>query len=135
MSNTCIAYRNNMTELEEPRKDILYYFAFILSIANTFIYGLLKKPSSISSPAEDENDEPNPKRRVTTCIPCQAAHNNEARHMPEMVGDRNHRCKRKEKCSALTTVQCTDCKVFLCFTSTRETSKTFHENKKKIMLM
>ncbi|GFY65853.1 uncharacterized protein TNIN_233251 [Trichonephila inaurata madagascariensis] len=31
------------------------------------------------------------KRKVTTCIPHQAAHNNEARYMPEMVRDRNHR--------------------------------------------
>ncbi|GFY73348.1 hypothetical protein TNIN_254891, partial [Trichonephila inaurata madagascariensis] len=58
---------------------------------------------------EDENDEPPPNRRVTTCIPHHAAHINEARHMPEIVGDRNDRSRcRKEKCSAFTTVQCTD---------------------------
>ncbi|GFU63508.1 hypothetical protein TNCV_1000611 [Trichonephila clavipes] len=33
-----------------------------LSIANTLIHGLLKKPSPTSSLAEDENDEPRPKR-------------------------------------------------------------------------
>ncbi|GFS52109.1 piggyBac transposable element-derived protein 3 [Trichonephila inaurata madagascariensis] len=38
-SSAWIAYRNNMTELEEPKKDILYYFAFGLSIGNTLIYG------------------------------------------------------------------------------------------------
>ncbi|GFU76433.1 uncharacterized protein TNCV_4172691 [Trichonephila clavipes] len=37
--------RNNMTELGEPKKDILYYLHFSLSIANTLIHGLLKKPS------------------------------------------------------------------------------------------
>ncbi|GFY11069.1 uncharacterized protein TNCV_4470551 [Trichonephila clavipes] len=90
MSSAWLAYRNNMTELGEPKKDILNYFAFRLSVANTLIYGLLKKPYPTPSLAEDENDEPLPKRRVTTCIPRQAAHNNEARHMPEIVGDRNH---------------------------------------------
>ncbi|GFV09168.1 cuticle protein 16.8 [Trichonephila clavipes] len=51
---------------------------------------------------------------VTTCIPHQAAHMNEAMHMPEMVGDMNHRSRcRNEKCSALTNVQCTDCAVVL----------------------
>ncbi|GFX45386.1 DDE_Tnp_1_7 domain-containing protein [Trichonephila clavipes] len=124
MSSAWLAYRNNMTELGEPKKDILYYFAFRLSIGNTLIHGLLKKPYTTPSLADDENDEPPPKRRVTTCIPHQATHNNEATYMPEMVGDRNHRSRcRNEKYSALTTVQCTDCKVFLCFTSTRETFK------------
>ncbi|GFS55133.1 DDE_Tnp_1_7 domain-containing protein [Trichonephila inaurata madagascariensis] len=105
---TCRVH-GSRTEIGEPKKDILYYFAFRLSIANTLIHGLLKKPSPTPSLAEDENDEPPPKRRVTTCIPHQAAHNNEARDMPEMVGDRNHRSRcRNEKCSALTTVQCTD---------------------------
>ncbi|GFY46644.1 hypothetical protein TNIN_42291 [Trichonephila inaurata madagascariensis] len=93
MSSTWFAYRNNMTELGEPKKDNLYYFAFRLSIANTLKHGLLKKPSPTPSLAEDENDEPPPKRRVTTYISHQAAPNNEARHMPEMVGDRNHRSK------------------------------------------
>ncbi|GFY41264.1 hypothetical protein TNIN_343831 [Trichonephila inaurata madagascariensis] len=51
-----------MTELGEPKKDILYYFAFRLSIANTLIHGLLKKSSPTPSLAEDENDEPPPKR-------------------------------------------------------------------------
>ncbi|GFS63173.1 hypothetical protein TNIN_47941 [Trichonephila inaurata madagascariensis] len=64
-----------------------------LSVINTLIRGLLKKPSPTPSLAKDENDEPPPKRRVTTCIPHQAAHNNEARHMPEMVEGRNHRSK------------------------------------------
>ncbi|GFY50840.1 hypothetical protein TNIN_395891 [Trichonephila inaurata madagascariensis] len=31
------------------------------------------------------------RKKVTTCIPHPAAHNNEAGRMPEMVGDRNHR--------------------------------------------
>ncbi|GFY54837.1 hypothetical protein TNIN_174271 [Trichonephila inaurata madagascariensis] len=62
MSNACIVYRNNMTELEEPKKDILYYFALRLSIANTSIHGLLMKLYPIPSPAEDENDAPPPKR-------------------------------------------------------------------------
>ncbi|GFV43684.1 hypothetical protein TNCV_880101 [Trichonephila clavipes] len=51
-----------MAELEKPKKDIIYYFAFILSIANTLIQGLLKKLSPSPSLAEDENDEPLPKR-------------------------------------------------------------------------
>ncbi|GFY72406.1 hypothetical protein TNIN_327631 [Trichonephila inaurata madagascariensis] len=88
-----------MTELGKPKKEILNYFAFRLSIANTLIHGLLKKPSPTPSLAEDENYEPPPKRRVTTCIPHQAACNNEARHMPEMVGYRNHRCKGAERSS------------------------------------
>ncbi|GFV59565.1 hypothetical protein TNCV_4259581 [Trichonephila clavipes] len=46
----------NMTELGEPKKDILNYFAFRLSIA------LLKKPSLTHSLAEDENEEPPAKR-------------------------------------------------------------------------
>ncbi|GFS58370.1 hypothetical protein TNIN_60511 [Trichonephila inaurata madagascariensis] len=37
------------------------------------------------------------KRSPTTCIPHQAAHNNEARSMPEIVGDRNHRIHRLSK--------------------------------------
>ncbi|GFY63302.1 hypothetical protein TNIN_176911 [Trichonephila inaurata madagascariensis] len=66
--------------------------------------------SPTPSLAEGENNEPS----KTTCIPHQAAHTNEAGHMPEMVGDRNHQSRcRDEKCSALTTVQCTDCKVKL----------------------
>ncbi|GFY20883.1 DDE_Tnp_1_7 domain-containing protein [Trichonephila clavipes] len=89
MSSAWLAYRKSMTELRIP-KDILYYFVFRLSIANTLIHGLLKKPSPTPLLAEDENDEPPPKLRATTCIPHQAAHNNEARHLPEMVGDRNH---------------------------------------------
>ncbi|XP_035224597.1 uncharacterized protein LOC118197198 [Stegodyphus dumicola] len=130
MSSAWLAYRNTMTELGEPKKNILDYFAFRLSIANTLIHGLLKKPSPTPSLAEDENDEPPPKRRVTTCIPHQAARNNEARHMPEMVGDRTHRSRcRNENCSALTNVQCTDCKVFLCFTTSRNCFKAFHEYK------
>ncbi|GFY37009.1 hypothetical protein TNIN_149821 [Trichonephila inaurata madagascariensis] len=68
----------------------------ILGIANTLIHGLLKKPSPTSSLAEYENDEPSPKSRVTTSIPHQATHNNEARHMPERVGDRNHRSTVQE---------------------------------------
>ncbi|GFY53910.1 hypothetical protein TNIN_176301 [Trichonephila inaurata madagascariensis] len=58
MSSTWLAYRNNMTELGEPKNYILYYFSFRLSIANTLMHGLLKKPSSSPSLAEDENDEP-----------------------------------------------------------------------------
>ncbi|GFU56786.1 DDE_3 domain-containing protein [Trichonephila clavipes] len=53
---------------------------------NKYTHGLLKKPSSTPSLAEDENDEPPPKLRDMTCIPHQAAHNNEARHRPEMGG-------------------------------------------------
>ncbi|GFX68968.1 hypothetical protein TNCV_683271 [Trichonephila clavipes] len=86
MSSAWLAYRNNMTELGESKKGILYYFVFTLSIVNTLIHGLLNKPSPTPSRDEDENDEPPPKRRVTTCIPHQAAHNNEARYMSEMVG-------------------------------------------------
>ncbi|GFV31028.1 hypothetical protein TNCV_4088021 [Trichonephila clavipes] len=33
---------------------------------------------------------------VTTCITHQAARNNETSHMPEMVGDRNHRNVARE---------------------------------------
>ncbi|GFY66538.1 DDE_Tnp_1_7 domain-containing protein [Trichonephila inaurata madagascariensis] len=100
MSSTWLAYRNNMTELGEPKNYILYYFSFRLSIANTLIHGLLKKPSPSPSLAEDENDEPPSNHRVTTYIPHQA------RQMPGMVGDRNHRRRcRNEKCSAFTTVQ------------------------------
>ncbi|GFS89909.1 hypothetical protein TNCV_4839931 [Trichonephila clavipes] len=55
-----------MTELGEPKKDILDYFAFRFRIANTLIHGLLKKPSPTPSLTEDENDEPPPKHRVTT---------------------------------------------------------------------
>ncbi|GFT68278.1 hypothetical protein TNCV_659001 [Trichonephila clavipes] len=58
LSSAWLAYRNNMTELGQPKKNILYYFAFKLSIANTLIHGLLKKPSATHSQAEDENDEP-----------------------------------------------------------------------------
>ncbi|GFS39307.1 hypothetical protein TNIN_379361 [Trichonephila inaurata madagascariensis] len=54
--------RNNMTELGESKKDFLYYFAFRLSIANTLIHGSLKKLSPTPSLAEDENNEPPPKR-------------------------------------------------------------------------
>ncbi|GFS32138.1 hypothetical protein TNIN_90751 [Trichonephila inaurata madagascariensis] len=54
-------YRNNLTELGEPKKDILYCFAFGPSITNTLILGLLKKPSLTPSLAEGENDEPTPK--------------------------------------------------------------------------
>ncbi|GFS62572.1 hypothetical protein TNCV_1263251 [Trichonephila clavipes] len=54
--------RDNIAELGELKKDILYYFAFRLSIGNTLIHGLLKKPSHPPSLAEDENDEPLPKR-------------------------------------------------------------------------
>ncbi|GFR04502.1 DDE_Tnp_1_7 domain-containing protein [Trichonephila clavata] len=84
------AYRNSMTALREHKKDILDYFALRINISSSLIHGLLKKPSPTPSLAEDENDEPPPKRRVTTCIPHQAARNKEARHMPEMVGDRTH---------------------------------------------
>ncbi|GFY63478.1 hypothetical protein TNIN_335831 [Trichonephila inaurata madagascariensis] len=92
MSNAWLAYRNNMTELGEPKKDILYYFTFRLSTANTLIHGLLKKPSPTPSQAEDENNEPlqNAELRLAFHI---KQHNKEARHMPEMVGDRNHRSK------------------------------------------
>ncbi|GFX37660.1 DDE_Tnp_1_7 domain-containing protein [Trichonephila clavipes] len=55
MSSTWLAYRNNITELGEPKNYILYYFAFRLSIANTLIHGLLKRPSPSPSLAEDEN--------------------------------------------------------------------------------
>ncbi|GFS81093.1 transposable element Tc3 transposase [Trichonephila clavipes] len=66
---------------------------------------LTDKPSPTPSLAEDETDEPNQKRRVTTCVSHQAAHDNEATHIPEMVEDRNHRSRcRNKKCTALTTV-------------------------------
>ncbi|GFS42986.1 DDE_Tnp_1_7 domain-containing protein [Trichonephila inaurata madagascariensis] len=100
ISSAWLVNRNNMTELGEPKKDILYYFVFRLSIANTLKHGLLKKPSTTPSQAEVENDEPPPKRRVTTYIPHQAAHNNETRHMPEIVGDRNHRSRCRNEKSA-----------------------------------
>ncbi|GFY44129.1 hypothetical protein TNIN_432091 [Trichonephila inaurata madagascariensis] len=58
MSSACLAYRNHMTELGEPKKDILYLFAFRLNIANTLIHGLLKKPSPTPLQAKDESDEP-----------------------------------------------------------------------------
>ncbi|GFU82231.1 DDE_Tnp_1_7 domain-containing protein [Trichonephila clavipes] len=61
MSSAWLTYRNNMTELGEPEKDILYYFAFRLNIPNTLIHGLLKKPFRLPSLAEDENDKPPPK--------------------------------------------------------------------------
>ncbi|GFY66989.1 hypothetical protein TNIN_302151 [Trichonephila inaurata madagascariensis] len=66
MSSAWLAYRNNMTELGEPKKNILYYFVFRLSIANTLIHGLLKKPSPTPSLAEDEKDEPPPKAASST---------------------------------------------------------------------
>ncbi|GFV00922.1 transposable element Tcb2 transposase [Trichonephila clavipes] len=50
----------------------------------------IEEASPTPSLAEDENDEPPPKRRVTTCIRHQVARNNEPRHIPELVGDRNH---------------------------------------------
>ncbi|GFY40889.1 hypothetical protein TNIN_305951 [Trichonephila inaurata madagascariensis] len=75
MSSARLACRNNRTELEEPKKDILYYFAFRLSITNTLIHGLLKKPSPTPSQAEDENDEPlqNAELRLAFHIKQQAA--------------------------------------------------------------
>nr|XP_015910855.3 piggyBac transposable element-derived protein 3 [Parasteatoda tepidariorum] len=132
MSSAWLAYRNKM---RERKKDILDYFAFRLDIATTLIHGLLKKPVRISSPTDDEddNDEPPSRRRVRASIPHEAARSQEARHMPEMIGDRAHRSRcRNSKCSALTTVHCTDCKVFLCFTASRNCFKAFHENKKCI---
>ncbi|GFY68237.1 hypothetical protein TNIN_45151 [Trichonephila inaurata madagascariensis] len=103
MSSAWLAYRNYMTELGELKMDILYYFAFRLSIANTLLHGLLKKLSATPLLAEDKNDELPPKLRVTTYIPHQTAHNNEARRMCEIVGDRNHRNScGNEKCLALT---------------------------------
>ncbi|GFY02529.1 DDE_Tnp_1_7 domain-containing protein [Trichonephila clavipes] len=65
---------------------ILHMIDFtILNIASTLIHGLLKKPSPTPSLAEDENEEPLPKLRLTTCIPHQAARNKEDRHTPSGV--------------------------------------------------
>ncbi|GFY53183.1 hypothetical protein TNIN_268281 [Trichonephila inaurata madagascariensis] len=60
---------------------------------------LTEEVISHSFAREDGNDESPPKRRVTTCIPHQAAHNNEARNMPEMVGDRNHQSSAGRRCA------------------------------------
>ncbi|GFY55734.1 hypothetical protein TNIN_82211 [Trichonephila inaurata madagascariensis] len=88
-----------MTELGESKKDYLYYFAFRLSIANTLIHGSLKKLSPTPSLAEDENNEPPPKRlafHIKQLIPMKLG------TCLKMVRDGNHRSRcRNEKCLAL----------------------------------
>lgn len=90
-----------------------------------------RNPSSTPTLSDDEGDEPPTKRRATICIPHEAAQSKDAKHMPKIIGDRAHRSRcRNNKCSALTTVRCTDCKMFICFTASRNCFKLFHENKK-----
>ncbi|GFU49099.1 hypothetical protein TNCV_2310451 [Trichonephila clavipes] len=70
MLSAWLEYRRGMTELGEPEKDFLDYFAFRLSTASTLIHGLLKKPSPTPSLAEDENNEPPRKSRLAFHIKC-----------------------------------------------------------------
>ncbi|GFW45603.1 hypothetical protein TNCV_3245411 [Trichonephila clavipes] len=113
-----------MAELAEPKKGILCYFAFRISVANALIHSLLKKPSPTPSLAEDENDEPPPKQL--------------AFHIKQLIPMKLGSCLKWwgigiiEVGAGMRSDNCTMYRLlgFLCFTSTTESFKTFHDYKK-----
>lgn len=63
-----------------------------------------------------------------TCKYAAWMHKKEVRHMPEIIGDRVNKIKcRRPKCKALTAVNYSNCKIFLCFNVSRNCFEEFHK--------
>ncbi|GFS88162.1 uncharacterized protein NPIL_178221 [Nephila pilipes] len=132
MKSAYVGYHHEMQTIGAHKKDILDYFSFKLYTAPTLIYGMKQSGSRIfsviSSDELIEDNEPPTKRRIPVFMPHESIRNQGVIHMPEIVGDRSHRSKyRMPKCTALYTVRCSSCTIFLCFNGSRNCFKRFHE--------
>lgn len=133
-----IEYRYAAQLNKWPSKDILSYFLFKMDIAENLIYyqrerEVQQEHEEESDDAEEEDDDVEQagskrKRRATQSLPPKAARIQNAIHMPEMMHNQQKsrsRC-RFPGCSSVTYIRCTQCKVFLCFTTERNCFRNFH---------
>ncbi|KAJ4446477.1 hypothetical protein ANN_13173 [Periplaneta americana] len=113
---------------KKDNKYILVERPHVVSQYNTFMGGVDLLDRDSSGDEDDNHEHISSKRRKIIPIPHEASRKSNALHLPENLSDKQkNRSKcRYPGCKYLTYVQCSDCKVFLCFNNDRNCYKQFH---------
>ncbi|XP_069683167.1 piggyBac transposable element-derived protein 3-like [Periplaneta americana] len=135
-----LEYRQAAMESGWAKKDILSYFLFRFEVAEKLIYfdgknvaihDELDEQEDEEEKEDEDSDESSRRKRPRTpkALPPRAARLDQALHLPQMMNkEQTNRSKcRAPGCKSLTFVRCTECKMFLCFTTERNCFSEFHK--------
>lgn len=135
IASAWLQYRSAAEKNGLARKDILPYYLFKLDIGEKLIFSQSVREIPEESDINHDDDSfdvsahtSSQKRRLPVPMPPKAKRTKSAMHLPEnMDTEQKNRSKcRAPGCKGLTFIRCTYCKVFLCFTSSRNCFLSFH---------
>lgn len=107
-----------------PGKRLSGLLGFKIALAESL---MISSDLNDSDENTDSDDDDMPQDGRKTSVPLKEERTRGAKHLPVYVTSRNAKRCRMEGCRAKTRVQCTKCKVMLCFNPVRNCFLTFHE--------
>jgi hypothetical protein len=130
--NSWLLYRADCVAKGTARRDIYQFLEFRIRIAKSYLSTTEPDTSDIDSVAESDNssdaDNPPPtkRRRIISALPRTPQRKSQAKHMPEIIPDKNSMRCRNVGCKKKTKIRCIACNVCLCLRAERNCFLEFH---------